>query len=107
LNILIYFLSLSKKRMEKKLPLKCPSCENQLKVKLLFCDKCETEVKGLYTLPIISQVSNEDQKFIIDFIKSSGSLKIMAQKMKLSYPTVRNILDELIDKITILETNEI
>ena len=90
--------------MNKKLPIKCPSCENQLQVKQLYCEKCETEVTGSYSLPIISQLKDKDQKFILDFVKASGSLKVMAQNMKLSYPTVRNILDEIIDKINNSDT---
>ena len=89
--------------MNKKLPLKCPSCESHLQVKQLICENCNTEVAGLYSLPILSQLNEEDQKFILDFIKSSGSLKEMAQDMKLSYPTVRNILDEIIERINKLE----
>ena len=92
--------------MNKRLPLKCPSCENQLQVKQLLCGKCETEVTGLYSLPVISQLPIEDQRFILDFVKASGSLKIMAQNMKLSYPTVRNILDEIIYRINNLDTDE-
>lgn len=92
--------------MNKRLPLKCPSCENQLQVEQLRCEKCGTIVTGLYSLPIISQLPIEDQSFILDFIKASGSLKIMAQNMKLSYPTVRNILDEIINRINDLDTNE-
>jgi hypothetical protein len=92
--------------MNKKLPLKCPSCDNQLQVEQLICEKCDTIVKGLYSLPVISQLPAEDQIFIIDFVKSSGSLKIMAQNMNLSYPTVRNILDEIINRINKLDTNE-
>jgi hypothetical protein len=92
--------------MNKKLPLKCPSCENHLQVKQLYCENCQTEVTGLYSLPVISQLPAEDQKFILDFVKASGSLKNMAQNMKLSYPTVRNRLDEIIGKIDNLDTNE-
>ena len=92
--------------MNKKLPLKCPSCENQLHVKKLYCEKCDTEVTGLYSLPVLSQLKAEDQKFILDFVKASGSLKIMAQNLKLSYPTVRNILDDIISQINNLDTNE-
>jgi hypothetical protein len=92
--------------MNNKLPLKCPSCENQLHVKQLYCEKCNTEVKGLYSLPIISQLKVEYQEFILEFVKASGSLKIMAQNMKLSYPTVRNILDEIINSINNLDLNE-
>ena len=92
--------------MNKRLPLKCPSCENLLQVKQLYCENCETEVNGKYSLPIISQLPTDDQKFILEFVKASGSLKIMAQNMKLSYPTVRNKVDEIIDKITNLNTDE-
>ena len=91
--------------MNNKLPLICPSCKHLLKVKQLHCDNCQTEVTGLYSLPIISQLSCDDQKFILDFIKVSGSLKIMAQNMKLSYPTVRNKLDDIINSINNLEKN--
>ncbi len=91
--------------MNKKLPIKCPSCENQLQVKQLYCDKCKTEVTGLYSLPILSQLKAEDEKFILDFVKSSGSLKVMAQNMKLSYPTVRNILDEIINRINNIDSD--
>ncbi len=86
-----------------KLPLLCPSCENTLKVKLLHCENCHTEVSGLFPLPLIARLTADDQKFILDFVKASGSLKLMAQTMKLSYPTVRNRLDDIIQRI---EQNE-
>ena len=92
--------------MNKKLPLICPSCNSLLQVKQLHCENCDTDVMGLYSLPIISQLSVEDQKFILDFVKASGSLKVMAQNMKLSYPTVRNRLDDIINGINTLEKNE-
>jgi len=92
--------------MNKKLPLICPSCEHHLQVKQLYCENCQTEVTGLYSLPVIAQLPAEDQKFILDFVKASGSLKNMAQTMKLSYPTVRNRLDEIISKINNADTDE-
>ena len=52
------------------------------------------------------QLSINEQEFIIEFVKSSGSLKMMAQKLKLSYPTVRNMLDDIITKINQLEEFE-
>lgn len=81
------------------LPCKCPSCSAQLKVKSLLCDKCNTEIIGIYTLPLLAQLSTEEQKFIVKFVKSSGSLKEMAKELSLSYPTVRNMLNEIISKI--------
>lgn len=81
------------------LPCNCPSCLTQLKVKSLMCEKCGTEVHGLYPLPTLAQLSVEEQDFILRFVKSSGSLKDMAKQLELSYPTVRNLLDDIIQKI--------
>ena len=81
------------------LPSICPSCQSQLKVKSLGCEKCGTEVSGLFELPLIMRLSQEDQEFIMNFVKCSGSLKDMAKYLKLSYPTVRNMLDEIILRI--------
>lgn len=93
--------------MNKKLPYRCPSCENHLKVKSLLCDQCGTEVSGLFFMPLLSRLRSEDQDFIIDFIKCSGNLKIMAQNLKLSYPTVRNLLDDIITRIDSIEKQQI
>ena len=74
--------------IKKRLPLQCPACDAPLKVGRMFCGQCDTD---------------KEQRFVIDFIKSSGSLKDMAKSMGVSYPTVRNILDELIDKLIKIE----
>lgn len=91
------------KEIKKKLPLHCPACESPLRVAKLFCNSCTTEVSGSFELPLFSRLTDKEQTFIIDFIKSSGSLKDMAKDMGISYPTVRNLLDDLIDKIKLLE----
>lgn len=88
---------------KKKLPLNCPSCDSPLRVQRLVCPSCETEVSGSFELPAFSLLTEKEQAFILDFIKSSGSLKDMAREMGISYPTVRNLLDDLIDKIKTLE----
>jgi len=81
------------------LPCYCPSCNTQLKVKSLKCENCQTEVTGTYELPVLALLSAADQEFVLKFIKYSGSLKEMANQMNLSYPTVRNLLNEIIEKI--------
>lgn len=82
-----------------KLPIRCPSCEEKLKVSKLWCETCETEVLGKYGMPLFMQLRGEEQDFILEFLLSSGSLKEMANKMGKSYPTVRNKLDDLIEKV--------
>lgn len=82
-----------------KLPVQCPSCNQQLEVTKLSCDNCHTEVSGRYVLPVYNQLDIDEQEFIIQFLLSSGSLKEMANLLNKSYPTVRNKLDDLILKI--------
>ena len=86
-------------KKQKMLPCYCPSCRSELKVKSLKCEKCETEVSGNYNLPVLNLLSPEEQEFILNFVKHSGSLKDMANILNLSYPTVRNLLNEIIEKI--------
>jgi len=90
----------------KRLPVSCPSCDGKLTVKQLLCDKCQTQVDGVYPLPSLAALASEDQDFIIEFIKASGSLKEMATILKVSYPTVRNRLDEIIGKLKRSESRE-
>jgi len=91
--------------MQKNLPHICPSCASTLNVKSLVCEQCHTEVTGIFGLPLLASLTTQEQDFIIAFVKSSGSLKIMAQQLGLSYPTVRNLLDDLIQKIESKEKN--
>ena len=83
----------------RNLPTTCPSCSGTLAVKRLHCEKCQTEVEGLYSLPALVSLSHDDQEFILAFIKTSGSLKEMAGILRVSYPTVRNRLDDVIVKL--------
>jgi len=69
----------------------------------LACEHCETTVGGQFNLPLLSQLTQEEQDFILQFFLYSGSLKQMAQQMNISYPTVRNKLDDMIDHIKKLQ----
>lgn len=80
----------------KRLPINCPSCGSTLRVRTMHCTECDTTVEGDYQLPALMRLRDEDQLFIHDFVMCSGSLKEMASRMGLSYPTVRNRLDEVI-----------
>lgn len=65
----------------------------------LRCGSCETEVSGRFPLPRLARLSNEDQGFILEFVETSGSLKEMAKRLGVSYPTVRNRLNEIISRL--------
>ena len=50
-----------------------------------------------FTTPAFLELSLEQQKFAIEFILASGSLKEMAKILNISYPTVRAKLDRIIE----------
>ena len=87
-----------------KLPIVCPSCESSLNVSQMKCNNCHTEVNGNYELPLYLQLNRDEQDFILEFFLSSGSIKEMAKQAQLSYPTMRNQMDDLIEKIKNLKT---
>lgn len=86
-----------------RLPIECPSCGQRLEVRRLTCPGCGTAVEGSYPLPPLAALSPADQDFITQFVKASGSLKDMAGHLGVSYPTVRNRLDDIIARLCRLE----
>lgn len=89
-----------------KLPAICPSCEKALNVSQMKCNHCETTVNGNYDLPLYLKLPRDEQDFILQFFLSSGSIKEMAKQAELSYPTMRNKMDDLIEKIQKLKNVE-
>lgn len=55
---------------------------------------------------ILARLPQEEQQFVVEFIKASGSLKEIARRYGVSYPTVRNRLNELIEHLNRLEQED-
>lgn len=104
-NNIKYFFNFIDVKVDKmkKLPVSCPSCESSLVVSQLSCTNCDTLISGSYPLPILLQLTPEEQSFVFEFFLASGSLKSMAAQLQKSYPTVRNKLDDIIQKINTLK----
>ncbi len=90
----------------KHLPKTCPACDGRLNITMLQCSECDTRIEGEFPLPVLLRLPIPEQRFLMAFIKASGSLKELASRMGLSYPTVRNRLDELIALIERYEQEE-
>lgn len=55
----------------------------------------------------LHKLSDEDVSFIKRFVLASGSLKELAKAYGISYPTVRLRLNRLIEKVKVLDSQEI
>lgn len=90
-----------------KIITQCPSCQSsKLQVVKIDCQNCSTKFEGKFDIPALLKLPDEDMQFIIDFVKCSGSLKEMAAIQHVSYPTLRNRLNVLIESIENLELKQ-
>jgi len=75
---------------------RCPVCDSETKITEIYCKKCDTTIKSEFDLCRFCKLA-EPQKFFIEvFIKNRGNIKEIEKEMGISYPTVRNKLDEVI-----------
>lgn len=86
-----------------KIIAQCPSCSSEnVYVSKTECGDCGTIFEGKFDLHPLLKLSDQNLKFVIDFVKCSGSLKKMAEQQHVSYPTLRNRLNSLIDALETL-----
>ena len=77
-------------------PSLCPVCGDKLAVTRLNCPNCDTSLEGRFQFSRLEQLSPEHRAFIELFVRCEGKLNWVAQELKLSYPTVRSRLDDVI-----------
>lgn len=82
--------------MERRLiPSICPSCGNPLHVRRLACPQCATSVEGDFVLPVLAKLNLDEQTLLLSLFTNSGNLKALAREYGVSYPTIRNRVDDL------------
>ncbi len=75
---------------------RCPFCGDELQVVRLQCPSCHTAIEGSFTLGRFQRLSPEQISFLEVFIKNRGIIRNVESELGLSYPTVRNRLDDLL-----------
>ena len=61
-------------------------------------------IEGEFELPKLARLSAEDQVFIMAFIQCHGSIKDMEEMFGISYPTVKNRLNRLGEKLKLVQS---
>lgn len=77
-------------------PTRCPICESELNVVRLNCPTCDTSIEGRFTAGRFTGLSAEQIEFITTFVRCEGKINRMEQEIGLSYPTIRNRLQDVI-----------
>src|SRR5688572_9316723 len=75
---------------------RCPMCDGELVVTHLRCQQCGTGLDGVFTLHKFDRLTREQLRFVDVFVKNRGVIRDVEKELNISYPTVRNRLDEVI-----------
>ncbi len=73
---------------------KCPVCGQNTEVTSISCSGCGTRIEGHFQLCRFCRLTEEQKSFIETFIKCRGNIKEVEKELGISYPTVKNRLED-------------
>ena len=63
----------------------------------------DISIQGEFELPPLARLRYEDQVFVSEFVRSHGSIKDMEKAFGVSYPTVKNRLNRIVEQLQLVE----
>ena len=60
-------------------------------------------ISGEFDLPPLAGLRYEDQVFVSEFVRCHGSIKYMEKAFGISYPTVKNRLNKIVQQLQMIE----
>jgi hypothetical protein len=60
-------------------------------------------IQGEFDLPPLARLRYEDQVFVSEFVRNHGSIKDMEKAFGVSYPTIKNRLNRIVDQLQLVE----
>ncbi len=67
----------------------------------------EITVRGEFELPPLAGLRFEDQVFVSEFVRCHGSIKYMEKAFGISYPTVKNRLNRIVQQLHLVEVEQV
>jgi hypothetical protein len=86
--------------MIKEAPGKCPICGQDTEVTTIYCNDCGTKIEGHFHLCRFCRLTEEQKLFIETFVKCRGNIKEVEKRLGISYPTVRNRLEDAVNALS-------
>lgn len=77
----------------------CPICHGQLIIRQYHCENCDLSLEGQFESSWLEALDSEQLEFVRLFTMVQGNIKEMEKRLSISYPTVKNRLAEIINKI--------
>lgn len=74
----------------------CPVCGDEMVVTRLECRRCDSALEGHFDMGLLARLSAEQMAFVELFLRCDGKLTRVGEELDVSYPTVRNRLNDVI-----------
>lgn len=81
----------------------CPACGGQIVITECKCSNCNLEMRGEFGLGPFNRLSEDQLTFVQVFLRTRGNLSEVEKILGVSYPTIRNKLDEVNRKLQNVE----
>ena len=75
---------------------KCPVCGENLIVARYHCESCDTVIEGRFENNAFPGLTGQQIEFVRTFVRCEGKINRMEDELDLSYPSIRNLLKEVI-----------
>ncbi len=77
----------------------CPDCEKPMRLTRATCPDCQVEIDGQFEVSPLGRLPEDDQIFVAAFLRHHGSIRKMEELFKISYPTVKNRLKGIVNRL--------
>ena len=83
----------------------CPACGGPLVITECRCANCQLQLRGEFRPGLFSTLSDDQLAFVRVFLRARGNLSEVEKVLGVSYPTIRNKLDEINKALDRTEAN--
>jgi len=73
----------------------CPACGGAIIITEIRCANCHLKMQGEFKPGLFSTLSDDQLTFVRAFLRVRGNLSEMEKVLGVSYPTIRNKLEEI------------
>ncbi len=77
----------------------CPDCGKPMNLTRAACGECQVSLEGDFEVSPLGRLSQDDQIFVHAFLRHHGSIRKMESLLGISYPTVKNRLRAIVERL--------
>ncbi len=79
--------------------LRCARCGQPMQIVRYHCEACDLVLEGTFGLPPLARLTLRDQVFVTSFLRVHGNITKMEALLGISYPTVKNRLNAIVEQL--------